>query len=508
MTTKRITAIVLSILMMMSVALSTTISAFAANATTVSVIGTYGQTDARKMTSAVNSFRAGKDAWYWNSNNKTKHTCSGLKSLTYDYDLERVAMQRAAEIAVVWSHTRPNGQSCFTAYNYNSSTMGENIAAGSSTWEATLKQWREDDDNYVGQGHRRSMLSNQFTAIGIAHFVCNGVHYWVQEFAASTHNTKATTANNSNTAVPVCITNTAITGATLQLASSNVNATAGKAVALPSATCMLTVANHWPSGRAIPVKVTPAWTVSNTSVATVSGNNVTGKKAGTATLTAKATFGARAATATAMLKVTGNASSGDPETQPTPTPTPTAKTGWVTQNGKQYFYRNGVMLKYRQVINGKLYYFNGAGVLQTGWIKGNNTFFADANGMLKTGWQRINGKRYYFNADGNMAKYTKTIDGKTYYFNGAGVMHTGWLKFNDGNWRYFDSSGAMVRYTKTIGDKTYYFNGQGVMHTGWLKYNNGNWCYFDSNGAMLKNTTRKIGNKTYRFLPSGVCTNK
>ena len=77
--------------------------------TTVQVTGTYGQTEARQMLSLINEFRASGEAWYWNENDTEKVTCGQLDSLTYDYELERIAMQRAMEIAIYYSHTRPNG---------------------------------------------------------------------------------------------------------------------------------------------------------------------------------------------------------------------------------------------------------------------------------------------------------------------------------------------------------------------------------------------------------------
>ena len=47
----------------------------------VRMAGTYGQTEARKITSMVNEFRTGNEAWYWNSDDQTKTTCKNLKKL-------------------------------------------------------------------------------------------------------------------------------------------------------------------------------------------------------------------------------------------------------------------------------------------------------------------------------------------------------------------------------------------------------------------------------------------
>ena len=55
----------------------------------------FHQTLARKHAEMLNDFRT-SDTWYWNEDNTTKTQVSGLNALTYDYDLEQIAMQRAA----------------------------------------------------------------------------------------------------------------------------------------------------------------------------------------------------------------------------------------------------------------------------------------------------------------------------------------------------------------------------------------------------------------------------
>lgn len=119
----------------------------------------------------VNAFRTGNEAWYWNSDNSTKTNLTGkLKKLTLDETLCRAAQIRANETVVSFSHTRPNGSSCSSVLNECSvvwSKCGENIAAGNNTGVATFIQWKEDSENYAGQGHRRNMLGD-FTKIGIA----------------------------------------------------------------------------------------------------------------------------------------------------------------------------------------------------------------------------------------------------------------------------------------------------------------------------------------------------
>ena len=147
---------------------------------------TYGQSEAREMIDMINDLRLPGNAWYWNEDDTTKTEPDNLQPLTYDYGLEAIAMQRAAELAVSYSHTRPNGTRCFTAYDITYYTAGENIAYGYPTLSGArvFELWCETDDPYDGQGHRRNMLDEDFTAVGIGHVIYNGVHYWAQEFAA------------------------------------------------------------------------------------------------------------------------------------------------------------------------------------------------------------------------------------------------------------------------------------------------------------------------------------
>ena len=169
----------------------------------------YGQTEARKMLSMVNNFRAsGADAWAWNSSNtkKMQYYCDDL---TYDYVLEKVAMKRAAEIAVMYSHTRPDGTDFYTAYPdiYEDAAKGENIACATggllSNAEDAFAAWCEDDEDYYGQGHRRNMLNGEYRAIGIGHAVYDGKDFWVQELSSIVVGRDRQDANNMKTSVSV-----------------------------------------------------------------------------------------------------------------------------------------------------------------------------------------------------------------------------------------------------------------------------------------------------------------
>ena len=139
------------------------------------------QTSARSMLSMVNDFRTGDDAWHYNESNQKVYV-TDAEELTYDYNLEQIAIQRAYEVAISFSHTRPNGQRCSTCTYNGTKASGENIAIGYQSAESVFIGWREDNEDYEGQGHRINMLDSDYKAIGIGHVVYDGTDVWVQEF--------------------------------------------------------------------------------------------------------------------------------------------------------------------------------------------------------------------------------------------------------------------------------------------------------------------------------------
>ncbi|MCD7842558.1 MAG: CAP domain-containing protein [Lachnospiraceae bacterium] len=253
---------------------------------------TYGQTEARSMLDMINSLRTGDDAWYWNESNSAKIVCSGLSELTYDYDLEAIAMQRAAELALFYSHTRPDGTTCWTAYDENSYVwyaVGENIAAGYTTASSVFTGWAEENEYYSGQGHRRNMLSSSFTSVGIGHVYYNGCHYWVQEFARSTNTSTAVSANDSDTDATVRVLGSNISAVVLSADKSACNLLAEESEDLPNLTVSVTLSSTWPGGRRQPVNAEHSWSVTGGSCVSVSGNRlIASSTAGTAVLQAAA----------------------------------------------------------------------------------------------------------------------------------------------------------------------------------------------------------------------------
>ena len=244
----------------------------------------YDQTEVRSMLDSINEFRTGSDAWYWNSSDTEKVVLTDLQPLAYDYDLEKVAMQRAAEIAVYWSHTRPDGSSTWSAYSdlgYSSNGKGENIAAGQTSAASAFTAWREDNDKYSGQGHRRNMLNSNYKAIGMACVIVNGTRYWVQEFSTNTPTGSATDANDSATRVTVKVSDSLISNVTYTV--SDIEVDEGSSVAFPTGTAKAEFNGRWPGGS-VEVKNEVTFTSGDGVYVTIENGMIKGLKAGTGTI--------------------------------------------------------------------------------------------------------------------------------------------------------------------------------------------------------------------------------
>ena len=252
--------------------------------------GTYHQTEARKQLDMINAFRTSGNAWYWNSDNTQKISVGKLPALTYDYALEKVAMQRAAELAVRYSHTRPDGSEPWTAYGeqgYSSSYNFENIAYGFFSSQEVFAAWREDDKNYAGQGHRRNMLGlygGEFcaTAFGAACVEYDGVLYWVEEFSDTVNSSVKTAANDSETLLRVNISAGRVNGWKMDPESIEVDCKAsGKISDLAKVTFSFGGSYIPYTGKAL------SWTSDDTSIVSVSGESYKAEKFGETVLRAE-----------------------------------------------------------------------------------------------------------------------------------------------------------------------------------------------------------------------------
>jgi len=157
---KKSLSIIISLVMILTLTAGMDINAYAADSKTVA--GEFNYDYAKKVLNLVNSER--KKA--------------GLKNLVMTKDLLDSAMIRASEIYVSFDHIRPNGNSCFSAFDWQS-IAGENIAAWQTSAQEVMESWMASD------GHKANILSSDFTKVGIGCFITNsGSCYWVQIFSA------------------------------------------------------------------------------------------------------------------------------------------------------------------------------------------------------------------------------------------------------------------------------------------------------------------------------------
>lgn len=107
---------------------------------------------------------------------------AGVGGISQNASLDAVAQIRAQEIAQSFSHTRPNGTSCFTVLDEGGiayMTAGENIAAGYGDPASVMSGWMNSP------GHRANILNGSFGQVGIGYYTDPNSGYgtyWVQIF--------------------------------------------------------------------------------------------------------------------------------------------------------------------------------------------------------------------------------------------------------------------------------------------------------------------------------------
>lgn len=224
-----------------------------------------------------------------------ERAAQGLSPLKMDQGLLDAAMQRAGEISIYFEHERPDGSRCFSIFPGGSSAYGENIAGNSSlNPEGAMNQWMNSP------GHRANILRSDYTSVGIGCFTQGGAVFWVQCFG---NNTATPAANPSKkTMLRSTAVSDELLGADMfQFRSYSYDMTAGDTKTLEARI----INQGWSD---VVCELEPSsfnWTSSNASVVQVdSHGNVTGRRGGTATVTAKLKSAPYTAIQT-TIKVTG-----------------------------------------------------------------------------------------------------------------------------------------------------------------------------------------------------------
>lgn len=96
-----------------------------------------------------------------------------LSDLKYSKDLAKAADIRARELTVTFSHTRPDGTTCFTVSEF---VYGENIASGQTTPTSVVNAWMNS------QGHKDNILNETYKSAAIGCYNDGETYYWVLLF--------------------------------------------------------------------------------------------------------------------------------------------------------------------------------------------------------------------------------------------------------------------------------------------------------------------------------------
>lgn len=142
----------------------------------------------------------------------------------------------------------------------------------------------------------------------------------------------------------------------------------------------------------------------------------------------------------------------------------TVHTGWLTLNGKRYFFNESGAMLCNQWIGDKYLLKNGE-MARNRWVA-NHTAYVGKNGS------RIATIKKY------KAKFIKTKKGIKYR-NADGTFSAKTWQCIKGHWYYFYSTGYMAK-SKQLGD-----------------------YYVDKNGRMVTNKTVRIGKYRYSYGPDG-----
>lgn len=105
---------------------------------------------------------------------------NSLSPLSANASVQNAAQIRSKEQTQLFSHTRPNGNSCFSVLSEQGISYkgaGENIAYGQKNAEEVVTAWM------ASESHRANILSKNFTDIGVGCYISpSGTIYWTQLF--------------------------------------------------------------------------------------------------------------------------------------------------------------------------------------------------------------------------------------------------------------------------------------------------------------------------------------
>ena len=191
-----------------------------------------------------------------------------------------------------------------------------------------------------------------------------------------------------------------------------------------------------------------------------------------------------------------------------------AASGWVSEGGSWYYYKNGERVHNDWLLDRGVWYFldqdgkmlEGFAQIDLGRVDDGWYYFSEKHdgtyGHVMTGWQVVNGSWRYFNPkhDGTYGR----------------MVANDWL-LDGGVWYFLDPDGKMLEGLSQIDlgrgdDGWYYFSEKhdgtyGHVMTGW-QWIDGVWYYFNPQhngkfGRAYDNGWNKIGGEYYYFYDDG-----
>ncbi len=119
-----------------------------------------------------------------------ERTAGEKAGLTHNANLNAAAMQRAAELALYYSHSRPDGSSWGTVLDGLSgghTNTTQRIAIGPATAQAAVEAWM------ANEGDKAQILDSKYTQVGVGCFYTGESYAWVLLFGDSTSDTTPVT---------------------------------------------------------------------------------------------------------------------------------------------------------------------------------------------------------------------------------------------------------------------------------------------------------------------------
>lgn len=224
---------------------------------------TYGQSAARSLAASINTLR----------NEQGAASGGTVGQLTYDYGLEQTAMQRAAEIALVYSaSSRPNGlapSGCYTG----SGDVAESI--GCETEALIFSKWRESPSDLA------KMVSPNYQAVGIGHAFYNGQDYWVAAYSGTVRDSSERPAVNEPARQTIAIESASITERRITgVPNTALSLYVGDYYDLGKCAASIQVRGHYPQGEFCPLAGEVSVTPENSAIVSFNGVSLYAQGAG------------------------------------------------------------------------------------------------------------------------------------------------------------------------------------------------------------------------------------